>query len=225
MKPVRNMKPDTMTNPSEPYDSKFDTLRHKKYLYDVILLIAIQNLFERAESHDESKLKDPEKSFYDKYVPMLKPLKYGTPEADAVTKKMNKGLEHHFKENRHHPEHFKDGIAGMNLIDLVEMVCDWFAASLRSDTPFNAGGLDKNIEKFNIPPMLESIIRNTYNDYLKDFETYVKTKGSNESYMKDLKLQLYENNEKGLFNRDLLDYFFTELYTIAHRKDTEEWHA
>ena len=35
--------------------------------------------------------------------------------------------------NRHHPEHFgEDGIRGMNLPDVVEMLCDWKAASERT---------------------------------------------------------------------------------------------
>ena len=203
----------------EKYDSRKDAYQHKRYVYDVMMLLIIEKLFERAAAHDDSKLKDPEKSCYDKYIPMLKSAKYGTPEYEKIKGNMGEGLKHHFEENRHHPEHFENGIYGMNLIDLVEMICDWFAASLRSDTPFISGGLDSNVEKYNIPSMLESVIRNTYNDYFKDFETFVKTKGQNEFYMKDLKLELYENNEKGLFDRNTLDYFFSELFSITHKKD------
>lgn len=30
---------------------------------------------------------------------------------------------------RHHPQHFRDGVAGMNLVDLVVMLADWKAAT------------------------------------------------------------------------------------------------
>ena len=35
------------------------------------------------------------------------------------------------EQNRHHPEYYEDGIAGMTLVDLEEMLSDWEAASHR----------------------------------------------------------------------------------------------
>jgi hypothetical protein len=37
---------------------------------------------------------------------------------------MAPALKHHYENNRHHPEHFKNNIDDMNLIDLIEMLCD-----------------------------------------------------------------------------------------------------
>ena len=34
-------------------------------------------------------------------------------------------LLHHHCHNSHHPEFYKNGIYGMNSLDLAEMVCDW----------------------------------------------------------------------------------------------------
>jgi hypothetical protein len=39
--------------------------------------------------------------------------------------------DHHYPKNRHHPEHFEDGMNDMNLLDLIEMLADWKAASER----------------------------------------------------------------------------------------------
>lgn len=55
----------------------------------------------------------------------------------------------------------------MNLIDVVEMVCDWYAASLRSDTDFEKG-LELNCKRFEIDDQLAKIIYNTYKDLFKE---------------------------------------------------------
>ena len=204
------------------YDSRIDTMKHKNYVFDILNIIFIQELFKRASFHDDSKLEEPEKSTYDKYVPMLQKVKYGSDEYYEITKKMKEeGLSHHHKVNRHHPEHFQNGIEGMNLIDLVEMVCDWFAASLRSDTPFVEGGFDNNVKRFNIPPMLEMIIRNTYTDYFMDFEELAKSKDISDlrEYIKDLKLNIYENHDRGLFDKEMVDALLGDIYHYSYRKE------
>ena len=99
---------------------------------------------------------------------MLQKVKYGTPEYNKIKDEMAKtGVGHHYSVNRHHPEHFDDGIRGMTLFDVVEMFFDWYAASLRSDTGFEKG-LEKNIERYEISDDLHKIFVNTYNEYLKN---------------------------------------------------------
>ena len=34
-------------------------------------------------------------------------------------------FDHHYKYNRHHPEHYENCFEDMTLVDLVEMLCDW----------------------------------------------------------------------------------------------------
>lgn len=151
------------------YDSTYDTMIHKFNVFTVMNLL-IKDSVNRAIAHDNSKMESPEKEIYDKFIPQLKPVKYGTPEYIAVTSQMKKeGGNHHNQVNRHHPEYFENRVDGMNIIDLLEMICDWFAASIRSDSPF-LEGLNSNIKRHNISPQLENIIRNTYNEYFKDIE-------------------------------------------------------
>ena len=73
---------------------------------------------------------------------------------------MAEAIAHHHAANTHHPEHYGNaGIAGMDLFDLVEMVCDWMAAAERH--PADGVRLDLNAAQFGITPQLEAIIANT----------------------------------------------------------------
>lgn len=192
---------------TEQYDSTDDTLTHMLNIRNVMDLVIIPELQKRCDTHDLSKLGKPEKECYDKYIPKLKTEKYGTPEYMELRKNMEKdGLLHHYRENRHHPEHFKNGVNDMDLIDLLEMVCDWFAASLVSDTTFKEG-LEGNFKRQKIDKQLSGIIENTYNNYLKEYEKCVKENNESEtqSYFKDIQLRIYENEAKGKITRELAD--------------------
>lgn len=149
------------------YDSYNDTMAHIEiiqFLFDDIIIPEIEK---RKTMHDQSKLISPEKETYDKFIPLLKTAKYGSEEYYKLREEMSQqGTGHHYKVNRHHPEHFENGVNDMNLIDIIEMVADWAAASKRSDTSFEEG-IKINKKKFNISDELYNIILNTYNDLLK----------------------------------------------------------
>ena len=147
------------------YDSTVDAKKHITAIQRLFNNVIIPELEKRKESHDESKFKSPERETYDKYIPMLKETKYGSDEYYEVRKKMEQeGLKHHYEVNRHHPEHFPGGINDMTLIDVVEMFCDWYAASLNSDTGFKSG-LKNNKNKFHMSEQLYQIFLNTYKEY------------------------------------------------------------
>lgn len=148
------------------YDSREDTLNHIDKVADNIYLI-IGKLTGRVMLHDRSKLNDPEKSFYDKVVPEIQKHEYGTPGYKKATKLLGDGLKHHYANNRHHPEHFENGIADMTLIDIVEMVCDWKAASERNVKKSDLlATIDKTLERFDIDPesLLGKVIKNTLDE-------------------------------------------------------------
>lgn len=212
------------SNMESTYNSAKDTRLHKDNVFNVIMLLAIPELFERAEYHDDSKLKPPEKEVYDEFIPKLRTAKYGTPEYEKIRDDMRKaGGDHHNKVNRHHPEYFPNGINGMTLNDFNEMVYDWFAASLRSDTTF-IEGLDRNIEKYGIPPMMKNIIINTYNDKFKTFEEFMKTKDMPrmKSILRDYKLIAFEQCKNGLYNEETRDWILSNLWNIADHKEHPE---
>lgn len=159
---------------STTYDSTKDTMDHINIIKRVFNDIIIPEVINRCETHDVSKLSSPEKEVYDKYIPELKKYEFGSPEYREVREAMKKeGLDHHFEVNRHHPEHFENGITDMTIIDLLEYVVDHFSSSLKSTSSFEVGEA-KNKELYNINDDLFKIIMNTYNEYFKPIELDIK---------------------------------------------------
>lgn len=152
------------------YDSEKDTRKHiatvGKYLLGVINRITF-----RIIDHDECKLSKKEKPIFDKFTPKLKNSTYGSKEYNGFLKKMGKALDHHYANSRHHPEHFKmtnryilnmDSALGcMNLVDIIEMLCDWKAATLRHKNGDIFKSIKTNKERFGYTDELESILYNT----------------------------------------------------------------
>lgn len=158
---------------SEQYDSTNDTRKHQANIHMVIEDYLIPALRVRSINHDMTKLEEPEKSCYDKYIPYLKKYKYGTPEYLQVRQNMQKeGLDHHYAANRHHIEHFNGDISKMNLIDLFEMFADHYASSMLSDTGY-VEGEKKNAERYGYSDQLYSILMNTYNDLIRPYENHM----------------------------------------------------
>lgn len=140
--------------------SKADTLAHKQKVSYFIHLI-IKELLERADEHDNTKLEDPELALFDEYTPKLHEVTYDSPEYREFLKQLNVALEHHYAKNRHHPQHFPDGIRGMNLVDMLELIADWKAATLRHDNGNLLKSINQNQIKFGFSDELKSILVNT----------------------------------------------------------------
>jgi hypothetical protein len=111
--------------------------------------------------HDASKLEPPEKELFDKFTPKLKDTTYGSDEYKGYLAELQVALDHHYAANRHHPEHFEGGINDMTLMDVVEMLMDWWAATERHADGDIYKSLEHNRERFNIDPQLASILKNT----------------------------------------------------------------
>lgn len=137
---------------------------HIKMVDDFLDIIS-DALVRRGLDHDRTKQESPELEIFEKFTPMLKTVKYGSFEYYEILNKMKPALAHHYANNRHHPEHFKNGVNGMTLIDLVEMFCDWVAAVKRHDDGDFKESLRINVERFGISGQLESIFSNTANEY------------------------------------------------------------
>lgn len=142
------------------YDSTYDT---RKHINRVGLYLAIFQGFlsNRADLHDASKLLPPEKETFDRVTPLLNDLTYGSDEYKETLASMQGALQHHYANNRHHPEHFEHGINDMNLIDVLEMLCDWKAASERHSDGDIYKSLEINRKRFGISDQLYQILKNT----------------------------------------------------------------
>ena len=137
-----------------------ETLKHVRRVGELIAA-AIYALSCRAFAHDKSKF-DPEE--FDSFVeatPTLKGSTFGSDEYKAALDKIRPAIDHHSANNRHHPEYHDNGVTDMTLIDLVEMVCDWKAASERHDNANFSKSIKHCVERFGIDPQLASIIENT----------------------------------------------------------------
>jgi hypothetical protein len=145
---------------SEPYDSAPDTIAHIRRVRDLLLVVA-GDLRQRGRDHDESKLYPPEKPLFDEWTPKLRSLTYGSPEYEAARQAMGEALQHHYAHNSHHPEHYPNGLSDMSLLDLIEMLADWKAATERHADGDLAKSLEHNRTRFGMSEQLHQILVNT----------------------------------------------------------------
>jgi len=142
------------------YSSIEDTLKHKQTVTKYLNII-IKELIKRSEEHDNSKMEIGEVEYFDIYTPKLKDVTYGSPEYNEMLKELKPALDHHYANNKHHPDHFANGISDMDLIDLIEMVCDWKASSQRMSDGNILTSIQKNQSRFGYDEQLNSIFINT----------------------------------------------------------------
>jgi hypothetical protein len=126
----------------------------------------------RGLGHDSSKFSPDEWPHFERETPLLKTLVFGSEEYTASLARLKPALDHHYASNRHHPEHFENGVAGMDLVDLMEMFCDWMAASQRTKDGDPIKSIEIGAKRFNMSPMLEQIFKNTFKN-MPSLETFI----------------------------------------------------
>lgn len=147
--------------PQGSYDSAPDTYKHANRVHSLIIRV-VNDLLTRAQQHDRSKLEPPEKEAFDEFTPKLAGSTYGSGEYKRFLAAMKPALDHHYAKNRHHPEFFGEaGIDGMTLVDLIEMLCDWKAASERHESGSLLRSIELNMERFSMSAQLTTILMNT----------------------------------------------------------------
>lgn len=168
------------------YDSRPDTWAH---IHEVRTKLdqVISDLLDRGNRHDQSKLEEPEVSVFNEFSPKLKKSTYGSKEYKGFLESMGVGLEHHYAVNDHHPEHFvgtyvsgrrlevetsgwrqgfidlppNAGIHGMNLVQMLEMLCDWKAATMRHDDGDLRKSIEHNAERFGYGDEIKDLLMHT----------------------------------------------------------------
>ncbi|EKD89738.1 MAG: hypothetical protein ACD_33C00002G0030 [uncultured bacterium] len=146
------------------YDQKaihFETYQHIHEVQKLLCKMQIE-LAKRSIEHDNSKIYSEEEcaTFAD-FTPKLKDLDYGSPEYKQCLIDMGPAIKHHQQSNSHHPEAHENGINGMNLIDLLEMICDWKAATLRHKNGDIRKSILMNKGRFQMSDQLCQILNNT----------------------------------------------------------------
>ena len=115
----------------------------------------------RGVNHDAVKLDSPEVELFAEHTDKLANLEYNSQEYKESLAALKPALDHHYANCRHHPEHFPHGINDMNLIDLVEMIADWKAASERQKDGNLIKSIKINADRFEMSDQLKDILLNT----------------------------------------------------------------
>lgn len=121
----------------------------------------IDKIDTRGVKHDASKLETPEVEIFAENTLQLSTMSYGSPAYNESLERLKPALEHHYASNRHHPEHFVNGVNDMTLIDIMEMFCDWKASTLRHNDGNLLKSIEINAERFNMDGQLKEILMNT----------------------------------------------------------------
>ena len=92
----------------------------------------IRDLLDRKEIHDLSKIEDDEFEGFAHFQRINPDVEYGSEgykqNLEFIKPYTEKAIELHQSRNSHHPEYYKN-VKEMGWLDIIEMVCDWYAAS------------------------------------------------------------------------------------------------
>jgi hypothetical protein len=141
-------------------ECRVETQKHIEAVRKYIRFM-IDKIDMRGVKHDASKLESPEVEVFAEYTPKLNNTTFGSEEYYQNLDHMKSALDHHYASNRHHPEHFVNGINDMTLIDILEMFCDWKASTLRHNDGNLLKSIETNAERFHMDGQLKQILINT----------------------------------------------------------------
>lgn len=130
-----------------------------------------QALFERGSAHDASKLEEPEISGWTQMD--LEPrYPYGSPEYEAKKARYNWLFKEHYSKNKHHPEYFEihnNKATEMDLMDLLELLCDWLGYKKSIRYTEASALVDQQCERYGFSDEIHDLLLNTLKNYFVDF--------------------------------------------------------
>lgn len=151
-----------------------DLIEHKKYVLESCKRMSkylfkhgqpqlAKDLLRRAFVHDDSKLDDDEMEKFLELKIKDNPFKNANSLLNDYEKER---ISVHWKKNRHHPEYF-DNVEDMEELDILEMVCDWFARSMQYNTDIIEFAMTRQKNRFKFPDYMFNKIL-LYCQILKD---------------------------------------------------------
>lgn len=123
------------------------TTIHKLWVLWYLVRFSL-TLLKRGLVHDLSKYSKFEEPHFRRQLSSLKHTTYGTPEYQALLESIRPALDHHYAHNSHHPQFYPNGIEGMSLLDEIEMLADWRAATRRHADGSIVSSITKNADRF-----------------------------------------------------------------------------
>lgn len=144
-------------------------MRHKNEI-NILTHHFITLLLTQINTHDDSKLEEPEISLFSKNIEDFSNTnEYLSQDYNKLLQDINDAKEQHYVNNRHHPEHFENGVDNMTLIDVIDMLLDWLCSNVIYKN--NIEEIEKMIRKqqkrFNLSDQLTKILINTSNEFTK----------------------------------------------------------
>lgn len=125
-------------------------------------------LLRRGEDHDNSKLEEPEFSGWCKMDEEPR-YPYGSYEYKDKVKRFNPLFIEHWRKNRHHPEYFNYNFNDMDLIDIIEMMCDWLG--YRDNITYTEASqlVSTQCDRYGFSDELKELILNTLKNHFVSF--------------------------------------------------------
>lgn len=106
---------------------------------------------QKALMHDISKFSSEEAPHFALNRTPLSETTYGDEEySNMLNEKLQEALNHHYENNRHHPEHY-ESIEDMPLLRQIEMVVDWRSATRKHDDGNIWSSIEHNKDRFDMP--------------------------------------------------------------------------
>lgn len=129
----------------------------------------ILELNKRCMNHDASKLKEPEISLWER-MDAEERYPYGSKEYFDKIERNKEVFNLHYQNNSHHPEHYFNGVLDMDLLDLIEMLCDWI--SYKENITYNEASsiVEEQGTRFGISADLLEVFKNTLANYFVNFQ-------------------------------------------------------
>lgn len=137
-----------------------ETVSHVRRVAE-LMLDAVSELQRRAIRHDASKFGAEEFEAFAAETPNLRALTYNSAEYHEATARLGPALKHHYEFNSHHPQFYANGIRGMDLIDLIEMLADWRAATERHADGSIVASINQNAERFGYDEHMKDLLMRT----------------------------------------------------------------
>lgn len=105
-------------------------------------------LFKRAWVHDFSKYSKAEAPYF-AAASNTKDVVYGSEQYKKdVEVNLKPALDNHYKLNSHHPQHHDKGFKEMQPLDVIEMLVDWKASTLRNKNGDIKNSLELNRKRY-----------------------------------------------------------------------------
>lgn len=130
-------------------------------------------LIKRGVEHDDSKLQDPEFSYWC-LMDKEPRYPYGSKEYKRKMEKWKPLMKLHYSNpnNKHHPENFEsfeDTVSRKDLFDLIEMICDWLAYKDKLTYKEASELVSEQCKRYNFSEELSNLILNTLGNNFVSF--------------------------------------------------------